>query len=64
MTDLERLRSLRFQGAWQMKDPHLPMFVDIATGTSFVLQVGESLGEALDRLKARYGETGGNHDLV
>lgn len=54
--EADRLASLKFCGVWQTLDGEYAVFDDRSgSGSSFMLAVGETVGEGLRRLTDRYG---------
>lgn len=54
-TVLRRLAALKFCGVWHTPDGDYAVFDDGGvSGSSFLMQVGETLGECLQRLVERY----------
>ena len=54
-TTVSRLAGLKFCGVWHTPDGDYAVFDDrCASGSSFLMQVGETLGECMQRLVERY----------
>lgn len=55
---LHRLHGLRFCGVWQTDHGDFALFEDaLGTRSSFMLKTGETLGEGVERVSARYRQT-------
>ena len=53
--ELHRLNGLRFCGIWQTEQGDFALFEDaLGTRSSFMLKPGETLGEGVERVTARY----------
>lgn len=60
---LDRLSGLRFCGIWQTDHGDFALFEDaLGTRSSFMLKTGETLGEGIERVTARYREA--NSDIT
>jgi hypothetical protein len=56
--ELHRLNGLRFCGVWQTEHGDFALFEDaLGTRSSFMLKTGETLGEGVERVTARYRHT-------
>jgi len=54
-TQVDRLSSLKFCGVWQTGEGEYALFDDRSgCGSSFMIAVGETLGDGLRRLDDRY----------
>jgi hypothetical protein len=56
--ELHRLNGLRFCGVWQTDYGDFALFEDaLGTRSSFMLKIGETLGEGVERVTTRYRTT-------
>lgn len=56
--ELHRLHGLRFCGVWQTEHGDFALFEDaLGTRSSFMLKPGETLGDGIKRVTARYRTT-------
>ena len=57
-SELHQLNGLRFCGVWQTEHGEFALFEDaLGTRSSFMLKTGETLGEGVERVTARYRQT-------
>ena len=56
--ELHRLNGLRFCGVWQTDHGDFALFEDaLGTRSSFMLKIGETVGEGVQRITMRYRTT-------